>query len=114
MSGGSPYLFTWDGSSNAWNTNHWGRGGVAPQYPGDTGDGLGLSTVIINLVSYQAPPTSGPAAAYSCKYMSINGFTSAACLNSNLTVTAALYLGISNSDTVGILYTGKLGPNCAV
>ncbi len=88
--------FTWDGSSNAWNTNHWGRSGVSPQWPGDTGSST-TDTVLVNLTSGQSPPTSGPGAALTIGYLGVSGFNAGTAVWNNLTVSQEIALGISNS-----------------
>ena len=103
--------FTWDGTSNAWASDHWGRSGVAPKWPGDSGSTTG-DTVICNLSGAQSPPTAGPASALTVLYASMSGFTTAAW--TNLTVTMKLMLGISNSASSPLSYTGKVGSSCTV
>jgi hypothetical protein len=56
--------FIWDGTSNAWASDHWGRGGVAPKWPGDSGS-TADDTVTINTTSGGTAPTSGPASSLS-------------------------------------------------
>ena len=50
--------FTWDGTNNAWASDHWGRSGVAPKWPGDTGTG---TDSLVNIPTGQPPNTAAPA-----------------------------------------------------
>ena len=45
----------------SWNSDHWGRGGVSPVYPGDTGSDTS-DTVTIDMTLSGDPPTGGPVA----------------------------------------------------
>jgi hypothetical protein len=93
--------FEWDGTSAAWNSDHWGQGGVAPKWPGDTGSTTADTVSIITAT----PPTSGPAspltvAAFTCRN---NNFgQSGETVNVRIAAGGSLFLGspgnLSNSD----------------
>lgn len=81
--------FVWDGAgANNWDTDHWGRGGVAPTYPGDAGSAVSDTIVIDGSVNQPASAPAAPltVAAYTC-------FGSAFDCGVNLTVTNTLTLG---------------------
>ena len=106
--------FTWDGTSNFWNSNHWGRGGVSPQWPGDTGSTT--SDAIVCTTS--TIPTSGPNAAITVGSVTLGGFSGNFPANegSNLTVSSTGTLTVGNSGT-GAMYSvfaGVVTAGCLV
>ena len=48
--------FVWDNTSNAWASDHWGRSGVDPKWPGDTGSTTADTVEIV----CATPPTTYP------------------------------------------------------
>lgn len=48
--------FVWDNTSNAWASDHWGRSGVDPKWPGDTGSTNDDTVEIV----CATPPTNSP------------------------------------------------------
>jgi hypothetical protein len=86
---GMATTFVWDGTANSWFSDHWGRAGVAPKWPGDTGSTVDDSVTITTALA----PTDGPGEEapltighYLCAG---NGFGS----TDYLTVTRSLELG---------------------
>ncbi len=80
--------FVWDGvGANDWDTDHWGRGGVAPVYPGDAGSDPS-DTIEINGTS--AEPATQPGVLTVASYKCYGG--SFDC-GANLTVTDTLEMG---------------------
>jgi hypothetical protein len=87
--------FSWDNTSNAWTSNHWGRGG-APLYPGDTGSTV-ADVVVIDCAT---PPTNGPAGALTIgEYLCRGNNYGQSGETANLTITTLLELGtLGGSD----------------
>ncbi len=83
--------FTWTGTSASnWNTNNWGRGGVAPVFPGDTG-----STTSDTIICQTSPPGTGPASGLTVANIVLRNF------NGNFPATNAANLACSTSLTIG-------------
>ena len=91
--------FVWDNTSNVWNSDHWGRGGTAPVFPGD----LGSSAADTISIPGYAPPASGPAepltvASYACNN---NSFAE----NANITIAPGGAILLGTGD-----YADQTGP----
>jgi hypothetical protein len=93
--------FEYDGSNAAWNSDHWGQGGVAPKWPGDTGSSTADTVSIITAT----PPTSGPGSALTvASFVCRNNTFGQAGETANLRIAAGgtLQVGtpgnLSNSD----------------
>jgi hypothetical protein len=96
--------FVWDGTSTTWNTNHWGRAGVSPQFPGDTGS----TTSDTILIATGTAPTNGPGSALTAASIIIsvaeaNGYA-------NLTVTTGTF-GVKGNNTITVVWAGTLVSN---
>ncbi len=88
--------FVWDGTSNVWASDHWGRGGVSPKWPGDTSS---TTSDTVSITTATAP-TNGAASSltiltYTCSESNF-GITTK---TSRLTATTVTIGTSAGSDT---------------
>jgi hypothetical protein len=100
--------FVWDGAgANNWDTDHWGRGGVAPTYPGDAGSAVGDTIEVDGSVN---DPATAPGVLTVAEYTCYGGTFDC---GSNLTVTDALTMGTDGGSDAPI-FSGTASAGCIV
>ena len=97
--------FTWDGTNNAWASDHWGRSGVAPKWPGDTGTGTNST---VSIPTGRPPNTAAPTLTCQSYYQTVGVVGSSLdTQTANITVTANLTMGDSFGLAPACVWAGN-------